>query len=494
MPLRLMLIEDDLADFLLIERHLGRHGLDVECHRVASDPELDAALCETWDAVLSDYHLPGMNFQQVLAKVRARWPELPILLISGSIGEEVAIDLLKLGIWDFVLKERLARLVPAIQRALREVAERRALKAAEQALAIREAQYQAAVETATDGFCMLDDQGRILTVNDAFARRSGYSREELLAMSIADLEAQESPADVRAHLEKIRHDGSDLFETRHRTKDGDIWPAEVSGSYWATAGGRFLGFLRDITERKRAESELQSLRAEMEEVMRFHVASQTVAAIAHELNQPLNAVVSYSEAALRMLRAGNPRPDRLQHALERNSEQALRAGQVVRELLAFMNKGEVKAESTDLNDIVRLAMTRIGTDVHAGFPVRLELQPDLAKVSADSLQVEKVLVNLLQNGIEAMRDGGISPRSVTITVRTCADGNMAQVTVRDSGPGIDAQTLRRVFDPFFTTKPKGLGMGLPISRAIIEAHGGQLWVESEPGSGASFHFTLPFAA
>jgi signal transduction histidine kinase len=251
--------------------------------------------------------------------------------------------------------------------------------------------------------------------------------------------------------------------------------------------------LSDITERKRSEAALQAMRAEMEQLMRFHVASQTVSALAHELNQPLNAVTSYAEAALRLLRAGNPQPERLLHAIESSTQQAQRAGQVVRELLAFMKQGEVQTEPVDLNDLVRQVLDRIDADGYGGFQTRLELEPGLAPVTANRLQLEKVLVNLIENGVEAMRDAGISIHAITITVRTNPEGPMAQVTVHDSGPGIDPQTLHRIFDPFFTTKPKGLGMGLAISRAIIELHGGQLWVESEPGSGASFHFTLPFA-
>ena len=127
------------------------------------------------------------------------------------------------------------------------------------------------------------------------------------------------------------------------------------------------------------------------------------------------------------------------------------------------------------------------------FHSQLRLEPGLPRVNANHIQVEKVLVNLIQNGIEAMEDAGINPKQVTIRVRTHAEGDMAQVTVRDSGPGVDAQTLHRIFDPFFTTKPKGLGMGLAISRAMIEAQGGQLWYQPEPEAGAVFHFTLPFA-
>ncbi|CAG4882948.1 putative Histidine kinase [Georgfuchsia toluolica] len=369
-----------------------------------------------------------------------------------------------------------------------------ARKQIELALVEREAQYRAATETAADGIWMVDAaNGRLLSVNDAYVRRSGYRREELLTMRLSDIEADESPEAVRVHMENIRNNGSDLFETRHRAKDGEVWPAEMSISYWATGGGRFFCYVRDLTDRKRNEAVRQEVRAEMEDAMRFHVASQTVAAMAHELNQPLNAVATYSLAALHMLRNGNPKPNRLLHALESNAQQARRAGDVVHDLLEFLSTGEVTTNPEDLNDIVHTALYRIEANSLNLFQSRLELDANLPPVSANRLQVEKVMGNLIQNGIEAMHGFGISPKNIVITVRTSTDGKMAQVTVRDSGPGIDAKTLHRIFEPFFTTKQKGLGMGLAISRAIIEAHGGQLWAESEPGAGASFHFTLPFA-
>ncbi len=369
-----------------------------------------------------------------------------------------------------------------------------ARKLAEAALAEQEIQYRAVIETAADGFWVVDDEGRILAVNDAYALRSGYSRDELLTMRVPDLEARESAKEVSAHMKRVQASGSDHFETWHRAKSGEIWPVEINVSHWASAGHRLFVFLRDITERKRAEAALKALEEEMEQVTRFQVASQTVAAIAHELNQPLNAVSTYSEAALRLLRAGNPQPDRLAHALEASAEQAQRAGRVLGELFAFMKQSEIQTEPLNINELVRTVLERIDTDGDGGFQTQLELDHDLAPVSANRLQVEKVMLNLIRNGFEAMREGGIDARSIRIAVCTSADGNMAQVTVRDSGPGIDDATMHRIFDPFFTTKPKGLGMGLAISRAIVESHGGRLWVESEPGTGASFHFTLPFAS
>lgn len=253
------------------------------------------------------------------------------------------------------------------------------------------------------------------------------------------------------------------------------------------------GMLQDITERKQAELALYTLRAEMDQLLTLHVAAQTAAAIAHELNQPLNAVASYTEAALRLLRAGNPKPDRLMHALEHSASQAQRAGKVMRELLEFLHKGETPTEPIDINDAVRRALAIVESSGFGGFDAVVELAHGLPLVRANRVQVEKVLVNLVRNGVEAMRNAGVNTQSITITIRTAAEESMAQVTVRDVGPGLDDETARRIFEPFFTTKPKGIGMGLAISRALVEAHGGRLWFDIEPGLGATFHFTLPFA-
>ena len=365
-------------------------------------------------------------------------------------------------------------------------------KLAELALVRQEAQYRAVIELAADGVWVIDDLGRLLVVNAAYARRSGYSREELLAMRIMDLEMVEAPEEVQAHMEKIRREGSDLFEARHRAKDGEIWPVEIHATYSASSGLR-TAFLRDISERKKNRALGLALGTEMENVLRVHVARQTIAALAHELNQPLNAVATYSDAALALLRAGNPQPDRLRHALESATVQVRRAGQVVRELLDFASHGDVTTAPVNLDDLVRKAISRFERAPMGPIQDRLELEPGMAAVNANPTQVEKVLAILIQNSVEAMRDAGLEAIEITVAARSDAAGAMARVSVRDNGPGIDQKILPHLFDPFFTTKAQGLGMGLSISRAIIEAHGGQIWAESEPGSGAVFHFTLPFA-
>lgn len=368
-----------------------------------------------------------------------------------------------------------------------------ARKEAKAALEVQNAQYQAAIETAPDGYWMLDERGRLLTVNDAYVRRSGYSRNELLAMDIGALEASESPADVEAHVKQVRLKGSDCFETLHRAKDGEIWPVEVSCSYSAAAGGHNFAFIRDISERKRNETALRELRRELEQMLTLQVASQTAAAIAHELNQPLNAVAAYSEAALRMLQQSSTAPERLQHALARSMEQAQRAGRVVRELVAFLHKGDAPKEAVDLNKAVRRALRFVESMGLGSFDPIIDTVPGLPPVLANRVQVDKILIVLIQNAVEAMVGAAVPLPTVTVRVRSYTEPDMAQLSVEDCGPGMEEAISRRIFDPFFTTKPRGLGMGLAISRYLVEAHGGTIWVESVPGAGTTFHFTLLYA-
>jgi signal transduction histidine kinase len=247
-----------------------------------------------------------------------------------------------------------------------------------------------------------------------------------------------------------------------------------------------------IGARRRQEAALKALRADMEELQKVQVASQTAAAIAHDLNQPLNAVASYTEAAMHLLRAGNPAPEKLQHALQAGAAQAQRAGQVVRELLQFFQGRESPIEAIDLEQAIGRALNVVESSGHGGFDSTVDLPPALRPVRANRLQVEKVLVNLVCNGVDAMRAAGVSPQSITICVRPVAAGDMAQVTVQDRGPGLSEDAARRIFQPFYTTKPRGIGMGLAISRALVEANGGRLWSEATPGRGGHFHFTLPF--
>ena len=359
-------------------------------------------------------------------------------------------------------------------------------------LANREAKYRAVIETAADGFLIVDDEGRILETNDAYAQRSGYSRDELLTKRLSDLDAQETTRQINEYIKKVRAKTTDRFVKWHRTKSGEVWPVEISTSYWQTpAGGRFFAFLHDITDQLRIEKEAQGRRGDMEALLKQQVAAQTASAIAHELNQPLVAVSAYSEVALEMLSGNKEHSEKLASILKKNVEQAQRAGRTLHELLNLLHKADAELSAIDINDMVVKALATVKENGHEGFQTVLELAPNLPPALGNRLQIQKVIINLIQNGVEAMRDAGVA--NAVITVRSVAANNKVQVTVSDTGPGVNGDKIPHLFEPFFTTKPKGVGLGLAISRAMVEAHGGQFWFDPEAGPGATFHFTLPLA-
>lgn len=291
-------------------------------------------------------------------------------------------------------------------------------------------------------------------------------------------------------------DGKYKLECRViNTNDGiERWVASAGLMHFKDGQAiRLVGVAQEITEHKNLEKTFQEQRLEGESLFKQQVAARTASAIAHELNQPLAAISAYSEVALHALNNTTSNPDKLKRALEGCVAQAQRAGTSLHELLAFLQEGELLTERFDLNHSVNEALSITKADGYKEFQPILQLDINMPAVMANRIQIQKVLVNLLRNAVEAMRGLGVNNKEITVTVRTHKDMKMAHATVKDSGPGINQDTLKRVFEPFFTTKPTGIGMGLAISRALIEANGGQLWVEPSNKSGAIFHFTLPFS-
>ena len=360
-----------------------------------------------------------------------------------------------------------------------------------------EARYRNLVERATDFIYETDPSGRFTYFNIRAAQRLfGYAEQEMRGMLSLDLVHPDYRTTVaavyRQQLEqKIPHT---YHEYPVVAKDGRVvWLGQnITLLLEGTRIMRRIAVARDITERKHINERRRQSRIAMEGLQDWYVALQTTIALAHELNQPLSALCSYNEAALRMLNGGNTQPEKLVHALTASARQSERAGKVMRDLLAFLSKGHLSPamEPVDINTVVRQQLLDMDVEARASaIALAPRYAPDLSPVLGHRLHIEKVLANLLRNSIEAIR--GNNDAHGTITVETARQQEYVLVTVHDTGPGFTAAQAGKILEPFYTSKEKGVGMGLPVSRALVEAHGGKLWAES--GAGATFRFTLPFA-
>lgn len=369
----------------------------------------------------------------------------------------------------------------------------------EQALHESEARFRTTFDHAAVGIAHLAADGRVLRANRTLCQILGYRERELMAHTLHSL-TDESDQNANRDLMRQLLSGERetyVHEMRLLARQGEpVWVNLTVSLVQRPDGAAdyLIAVVEDIAVRKQTESMLRDMRGEIQEMLELHVATQTVKAIAHEINQPLTAISSYTEAAVRMLRASHPEQTRILQALEASGNQAQRAGQIMRRLIAFLQKGDLVTEPVDVNQLVLAALAVIESDGFGGFRTELALGADTPTVVANRVQIEKILVNLMRNSVEAMTNAGIPRPQMHITIRTTCDEGMAKVSVSDNGPGVGRQNARHVFEPFFSTKPRGLGMGLAICRTLVDAHGGRLWLDGDDRGGATFHFTLPLAS
>ena len=355
--------------------------------------------------------------------------------------------------------------------------------------------------TIPDALIVIDEDGTILLFSETASRMFGYAEDQVVGQNVKML--MPGP-DRDRHDEYMRH-YMDTGEahiigigrvTNARRQDGSTFPIELSIGEAITERGRlFTGFIRDLTEMQRAERRLNDLQTELSHISRVSAMGSLASALAHELNQPLTAITSYAEGARSLLgEAGIPAADNIdmvREALAEASQQALRAGQIVRRLREFISRGDSEKRVERLRRLVTeasaLALTGTG---NSGLDFNLRLDTEADKVLVDRIQIQQVLLNLIRNAVEAMQR---SPRHI-LDIRSRGIGRgMVEVSVADSGPGLDADIAAVLFQPFNTSKDKGMGLGLSISRTIIEAHGGRIWAEPSEFGGTAFHFTLPLA-
>ncbi len=375
----------------------------------------------------------------------------------------------------------------------RDISER---KQSEEALRKSRTQLKTFINQAPISIAMFDRDMNYLATSGRWSEDYGGGRDDLIGLNLygscpcmpAEWAAIHQQALAGATFEKkedswIRCDGA-----KHWLR----WAVQPWIDENAGIGGIIIS-TEDITKNKELEMEINERRNSLEQLQKLQIATQTAAAIAHELNQPLISIASYSEAALMLLQAEQPSLDKIRKAVDGSGKQALRAGQSIRELLDFLSLREYPAEDFDINGEIVKVIDLASLEHELKFHSVLRLEEGMPPVRANRMHFEKVLLNLLHNGIDAMKQAGVPQPAITVTVRTQKEANVAMVTIQDNGPGVNKQDAQRLFEPFFTTKENGIGMGLAISRALIEENGGQLWIDPQEGPGATFHLTIPFA-
>jgi len=489
----ILMIEDSQADFLLIERQLEQQGVLASCRRVASFEQLTAEIGRRpWDVVLSDFTIPHLDFFECLDLVLTRLPDVPVIVVSGTIGEERAVSLLKAGVSDVVLKDRLLRLGPAIERSLRDASDRRARRATEAELRL----LSAALNAAADAVVITDREGIIAWVNPAFTAIAGYSTEEAVGRTPGDL--VKSGVHPPEFYKDLWHTilGGHVWrgEITNRRKGRQLYPEAQTITPVKDARGEvthFVAIKRDLTVEKQ-------LQAQFLQAQKMETVGQLAGGIAHDFNNLITAINGTADLASLGLREGDP----LRTDFERIRKTGERAASLTRQLLAFSRKQFMAPEVLDLNAVVTdmqdMLQRLLGEDIEL---MVMPARPG-GSVLVDRGQVEQVVMNLAVNARDAMPDGGALTietddveldDSYAATHPSMHPGPHVMLAVSDTGVGMDEATRPRIFEPFFTTKGpgKGTGLGLATVYGIVKQSGGSIWVYSETGKGTTFKIYLP---
>jgi signal transduction histidine kinase len=496
--LRILHLEDDPGDAVLVQETLEADGVACRITRVDTEAAFIASLEQgDFDLILADYTLPSFDGLHALKLARQARSHVPFIFVSGTLGEEVAIDALKIGATDYVFKTRLSRIAPSVQRALREAEERTELSRAEEALRRSEAYLAEGQRLSQAGsFGWSVSSGEMYWSRETFRIYECNPTAKVTLELVMRRAHPDDRAALHGLIDHASREGMDLdYEHRLLLPDGSVKHVHViARPVTDDSGGLgYIGAVQDITQRRRADEALRHAQAELARVARLTTMGELTASLAHEINQPLTAIVNNGMAGLRWLKRDTPDLAEAEYAFQHIVQDAARAGDVIRGIRALAMKSGPQLHRLEIDDVIQevLALTRSELHRH-GVALHTDLANGGRSVLGDRVQLQQVLLNLILNGIDAMKT--VTDRARELTVSTAFSEPVSLlVAVEDTGAGLDPAVAQRIFEPFFTTKSDGLGMGLSICRSIVDAHGGRLWASPRAPHGTALRFTLPLA-
>jgi len=496
-PLHILHLEDDPSDAVLIQSTLEAEGIKCAVTRVQSRDAFVTALEHGgFDLILSDYSLPAFDGVTAAKIVHTKWPAMPLILVSGTLGEERAIDALQNGATDYVLKQRLARLAPAVRRAMQEIEQRADNRRAQQALVESEQRLRIIFDESPLGIALVRADGHADLTNAALQKMLGYTGEELRRMHFTQFthpdDRVKSQELHQEFVQGVRH--SYQVEKRYIRKNGQVvWVhASVSTANSIVGDPGFaIAMVEDITERR-------NLEAQFIEAQKMEVIGHLAGGVAHDFNNILAVIMGYSDLTMQKLG-----PDDVNRgSLETIRSAAERAAGLTRQLLIFSRKQTVQLAVLDLNEVLKDMNKILLRLVDENIEITMVPGEQIGRIKADSGYVGQVLMNLVVNARDAMPNGGqitIATSNATLdedharTHTGARPGDYVMLSVGDTGTGMSEEVKARIFEAFFTTKPKGKGTGLGLAtcHTIVQQSGGHIGVSSKLGEGTTFKIYFP---
>jgi PAS domain S-box-containing protein len=501
---RILVVEDSDDDAKLAMRILRKDGFQPTYRRVQDVQALKAAFDqERWDAVLSDFRLPGFNGVEALEIFRATGLDIPFIFFSGTIGEETAVAAMKAGASDYVMKQDMARLAPALKRELSQAAIRSEHRKGQIDLGASRDRYVDLYDFAPVGYLTLSAEGLIAQVNLTGAEMLGEDRRHLLRANFATFVLPTDADGWRQHFaHALRSGDKQRFEMGFRSRKGNCVYVQLDCmSIWEEAGPTVRVAMTDVTDRREAEAALRKIEAQLRDVQKMESLGTLAGGIAHDFNNILGAILGNVALALEDV---GPRHAALVSLFEIQKASA-RARNLVQQILTFSRQEAQELIPQSLRPVVEETYKLLRATLPAGVELDVDVADEPLYVLADATQVQQVLMNLCTNAWQALKEGrgrisvGLAAAVLDADKRqhlgSLPPGAYAHLWVSDTGTGMDADTRERIFEPFFTTKPlgQGTGLGLSVVHGILNGHHGAIAVDSEVGRGSTFHLYFPVA-